>query len=49
MMYGNKWFARCNGKTLCNHFVTGSRPYSFAAWKTWNTILKTAYEADAND
>jgi len=38
-----------NGKTLCNHFVTGSRPYSFAAWKTWNTILKTAYEADAND
>ena len=38
-----------NGKTHCNHFVTGSRPYSFAAWKTWSTILKTAYEADAND
>ena len=38
-----------DGRTHCNHFATGARPYPFEVWKHWNTILKTAIQDDRNE
>jgi len=35
-----------DGKTCYNHFVTGSAPYDFEAWKIWVDILKKLYIVD---